>query len=101
LHGGAAERRAVASAATKLWKAWWLGGALLAALTALLVLATERAYSAGNVALGGLANMARVLVYMVWALAAWRCSRNVDHRFWTYAARVLLVTGLVASAVLY
>ena len=85
----------------RLWRAGWLGGALLAAATALLVWATDSAYDAGYVALGALANAARVLAYMVWALAVWRWSRNVRHPFWTYAARTLLVAGLVASAVLY
>jgi hypothetical protein len=37
----------------------------------------------------------------VWALAVWRCSRSVRQPFWTYAARTLMVAGLVASAVLY
>ena len=85
----------------RLWKAWWIGGALLATGTALLVWAADSAYDAGYVALGGLANAARVLLYIVWALAVWRWSRNVRRPFWTYAARTLLVAGLVASAVLY
>ena len=85
----------------KLWQAWWLGGALLATATALLVWGADSAYDAGYVALGGLANAARVLAYLVWALAVWRSSRNVRHPFWTYAARAVLVAGLVASAVLY
>ena len=85
----------------KLWQAWWLGGALLAMATALLVWGTDAAYGAGSIALGGLANAARVIAYMVWALVVWRCSRNVRRPFWTYTARALLVAGLVASAVLY
>ena len=80
---------------------WWLGGAVLASSSALLVWATDSAYSAGYVALGGLANATRVLVYIMWALAVWRCSRNVQRRFWTYVARFLVIAGLVASAVLY
>ena len=78
-----------------------MGGAALAVLTALLVWATDGAYSAGYAALGGLANAARVLLYIVWAVAVWRCSRNVQRRFWTYVARLSLIAGLVASAVLY
>jgi len=86
---------------TKLWKAWWLGGALLAALTAVLIWATERAYGADRIALGGLASVARILLYLTWFQAVWRCSRNVGHPLWTYVARALLLAGLIASAVLY
>jgi hypothetical protein len=85
----------------KLWQAWWLGGALLAALTAGLIWVTERAYDGGNVALGGLAETARILLYLAWFLTVWRCSRNVGRPLWTYLARSLSVAGLIASAVLY
>jgi hypothetical protein len=85
----------------KLWQAWWIGGALLAVLTALLVWATERAHGNGQVALGGLASLARVVVYVVWFVAVWRSALNVGRPFWTYVARSLALAGLVASAVLY
>lgn len=86
---------------TKLWQAWWLGGALLAPLTAILVWATDRAYDGDHLALGGLASVARILLYLIWFNAVWRCSRNVKRPLWTYAARSLLIAGLLASAVLY
>ena len=86
---------------TKLWKAWWLGGALLAALTAGLIWATERAYGGGHEVLGDLASVARILLYLVWLHAVWRCSRNVERALWTPLARAALLAGLVASAVLY
>ena len=86
---------------TKLWKAWWLGGALVAALTAGLIWATERAYGGGYETLGDLASVARILLYLVWLHVVWRCSRNTGRPVWTYAARALLLAGLVASAVLY
>jgi hypothetical protein len=85
----------------KLWQAWWIGGALLVVLTAVLVWATERAYAGGEVALGGLASLARVAIYVVWLLAVWRCSRNTGRPAWTYVARSLAIVGLIASAVLY
>jgi hypothetical protein len=99
LHGGAAERRAVES--TPLWKVWWAGGALLAALTGLLVWTTDAAYTQGHEALGALANGARLLLYLAWFVAVWRCSRNVKRALWTPLARAALLAGLVASAILY
>jgi hypothetical protein len=45
--------------------------------------------------------VARVIAYLLWFLAAWRCSRNVERRLWTYVARGALVLGLLATAVLY
>jgi hypothetical protein len=80
---------------------WWIGGGLLAAATAALIWATERAYGGGHVALGGLASVARILLYLIWFHAVWRCSRNVRRPLWTHVARGLLVAGLIASAVLY
>ena len=52
--------------------------------------------------LGDLASVARILLYLVWLHAVWRCSRNVEHALWTYArARAPLILGLLANAVLY
>ena len=85
----------------KLWKVWWIGGAALAAATAALIWATDRAYDADHLALGGLASVARILLYLAWFHAVWRCSRNVERPLWTYVARSLLIAGLLASAVLY
>lgn len=80
---------------------WWLGGALLAALTGVLVWATDLAYTHGQAALGALANGARILLYLAWFAAVWRRSRNVQHAFWTPLARAAALAGLVASAILY
>jgi len=99
LHGRTAERRAVRD--VRLWQAWWLGGAALAALTAGLVWAAERAYGVGQLVLGELATAARILLYVVWLHTVWRCSRNVKRPLWTYVARVAALLGLIASAVLY
>jgi len=48
-----------------------------------------------------LAEVARILAYLVWFHAVWRCSRNVERVLWTCLARAALILGLVASAVLY
>jgi len=74
---------------------------VLAALSAVLIWATERAYGRDHVALGALASVARILLYLIWLHAVWRCSRNVGRPLWTHIARALSVAGLIASAVLY
>jgi hypothetical protein len=66
-----------------------------------LVWATERAYGGGQVVLGDLASVARILLYLVWLHAVWRCSRNVERALWTYVARAAAILGLAANAVLY
>ena len=63
--------------------------------------ATDLAYAQGHLALGALANLARILLYLAWFVAVWRCSRNVERAYWTPLARGVALAGLVASAVLY
>jgi hypothetical protein len=84
----------------RLWRVFWLGGAALAALTALLLWAAERAYASGHPALEALAGVTRIVLYLTWFRAAWRCSRNVTHAAWTPAARAALLLGLAATALL-
>jgi hypothetical protein len=74
---------------------------MLAVPTILLVWATDRAYGADHLVLGALAAVARILLYLAWFNAVWRCSRNVKRPLWTYVARSLLIAGLLASAMLY
>ena len=74
---------------------------MLALPTALLVWATDSAYDAGHLVLGAAAAVARILLYLVWFNAVWRCSRNVKRPLWTYLARSLLIAGLLGSAMLY
>ena len=52
-------------------------------------------------AAGDWAEVARILAYLIWLRAVWRCSRNVERALWTYLARVAAILGLVANAVLY
>jgi hypothetical protein len=93
--------RAAPIAFMKLWQAWWIGGALLVACTALLIWLTEQAYDSGQTVLGNACDVARVLLYVAWFLAVWRNSRNVGRPLWTHLARSLAIAGLVASAILY
>jgi hypothetical protein len=65
------------------------------------VWASERAYAGGHAALGDLAGVARILLYLVWLRAVWRASRNVKRAFWTPLARAGALLGLLASAALY
>jgi hypothetical protein len=84
----------------KLWKVWWGGGALLVLITAAMMIAAERVRGLGTAdwGWGDAVDAARLLVYLAWALPAWRCSKNVERPAWTLLARVALAAGLVASA---
>jgi len=84
-----------------LWRVWWLWGTAAALLSAALLWGGEWAYHAGHPALEAFLGVARVVLYVVWFIAAWRCSRNVAHRLWTPLARAALLAGLAATAVLY
>jgi hypothetical protein len=44
--------------------------------------------------------VARIVLYLFWLHAVWRCSRNVERARWTYLARGAALAGLIASAVL-
>jgi hypothetical protein len=85
----------------RLWQAFWIGGAVLAALTAALVWAAERAHGAGQPGLGALLDALRLVAYLFWFHAVWRSSRNVERALWSAAARAAAALGLLASAVLY
>jgi hypothetical protein len=65
------------------------------------VWASERAYGGGHPTLGALAGVARILLYLIWFHAVWRCSRHVKRALWTPIVRGALLLGLLASAVLY
>ncbi len=80
---------------------WWLWGPPVAAATGALLWLAERAYWAGYPALEALSGVARIVLYLFWFHAAWKCSRNVEHAVWTYLARSALLAGLLATAVLY
>jgi hypothetical protein len=91
LHGGAAERRAVA---IRLWQVWWLYGAGAACAIIGLLLIAEDARLAGSPVLGDLLDLLRLAVYWAWAWAVWKSARNVERPFWTPAARALAVSGV-------
>jgi hypothetical protein len=91
LHGGAAERRAVA---IPLWQVWWLWGAGLACAVSGLLLIAEDARLSGSPVVGDLLDVVRLALYWVWAWAVWKSARNVERPFWTLAARALAVAGL-------
>jgi hypothetical protein len=84
----------------ELWKVWWGGGIPLALITAAMMIAAERVRGLGasDWGWGDAVDVARLLVYLVWLVPAWRCSRNVQSAAWTPLARGALAAGLVASA---
>jgi hypothetical protein len=100
--GLSAVRRSVSLAfrgEEKLWKVWWLAGIPLACMTGALVIAAERVRGLGTWAWGwgDACDAMRLLVYLVWFMLAWRCSKNVQIPVWTPLARVVLLSGLLAS----
>jgi hypothetical protein len=66
-----------------------------------LIWSAERAYFAGYPALEASLGVAKILLYLVWLHAVWKCSRNVEHAVWTWLARILGLAGLAATALLY
>jgi hypothetical protein len=83
----------------KLWKIWWGGGVLVALMSAAMMIAAERVRALGTSdwGWGDAIDAARLVVYLVWLIPAWRCSKNVDRAAWTPLARGALAAGLVAS----
>ena len=82
----------------KLWRVWWLWGIPVAWASTLLILLAELAHGSGWGTLGGVLDVARLLVYWQWLRFAWRCARNVANPLWTPVARGLLAGGLVVHA---
>jgi hypothetical protein len=91
LHGGAAERRAVA---IPLWQVWWLYGAGLACAVTGLLLVAEDVRLSGSPVLGDLLDVVRLALYWVWAWAVWKAAPNVRRRIWTPVARILALAGV-------
>lgn len=84
----------------RLWRVWWLAGIPVALITGALWLTADRSRGFGASAWGwgDACDVARLLVYLMWFVPAWRCSRNVRNIAWTPLARGALLVGLVVSA---
>jgi hypothetical protein len=84
----------------KLWKVWWLGGIPVAGATSALSIFAENARQGGYGGWGDGLDVAKLLIYLLWARLAWRCSRNVDNGIWTPVSQVALGLGLVLVVLL-
>lgn len=83
-----------------LWTVWWLGGIPLGWATSALVITAEFAREGGHHAWGDLLDVARLVVFFIWARLAWRCAHNVEQGFWTPVARLALGGGVVCMAMI-
>jgi|GEM_PF-6907138 len=96
-------RRALAGQ-ERLWKVWWLWGALPNVFLKSCADAADRAIQ--NAPAGEdhalLALLALPLGYVcVWSFAAWRCAPNVSHPFWKWTARVMIVLAPLLGLIFY
>jgi hypothetical protein len=81
----------------KLWRVWWLWGIPVAWLASALIVVAESARNTGYPGGGDVLDIARLALYWWWMRLAWKCARNVENPFWTYASRALLALGLVVN----
>lgn len=85
----------------RLWKVWWLLGIPLN-----IVAAVFRVWSKGAMvnetpitALMFLVGVVVILVaYIAWCNMAWSCAKNVDNAVWTTIVKIVIVLGLVRTA---
>jgi hypothetical protein len=81
----------------KLWRVWWLWGIPTAWAASALIVFAESTRSAGYNSWGDFLDVVRLALYWWWMRLAWKCARNVDNSFWTYASRGVLALGLVVN----
>ena len=86
---------------THLWKVWWLGGIPVALSASAITVAAELARDATHHGTGALLDTVKLVIYLFWFCAAWRCARNVARPFWTLVAQLGIATGLVLAAITF
>lgn len=80
----------------RLWKVWWLVGVPLRIIGPLLVAFVADKFGAGS---SVVASLVFLIAYLAWCVMAWRNSPNVENKVWTSVARVLIVLGLLLTAI--
>jgi hypothetical protein len=90
-------RRAL-SGEERLWKVWWLWGMPVGLATIALAVFAEMLRDAGWSGAGAGLDVLKLLVYLIWFGAAWRCSGNVVNRTWTGIARAAIALALGVTA---
>jgi hypothetical protein len=81
----------------RLWRVWWLWGLPVAWVTGALIVFAEVVRTEGYGDWGHFLDLVRLLVYWWWLRMAWKCARNVEHRFWTVIAKTALSVGLLVN----
>jgi hypothetical protein len=82
----------------RLWRVWWLWGVPGGLATSALTVFAEMLRDAGLSGAGAGLDVLKLLVYLTWLGAAWRCSGNVVNRAWTGIARAAIALALGLSA---
>ena len=82
----------------KLWRVWWLWGAILAVALGAFFYGAEAARDAGHDTWGDAIDVARLPLYWAWHLRVWKCATNVTNPIWTLLARAAALAGFVANA---
>lgn len=83
------------------WKVWWLGGIPVALSASAITIAAELARDETHHGTGALLDMIKLVIYLFWFCAAWRCARNVERPFWTPVGQLAIATCLVLTAITF
>ena len=78
----------------RLWKVFWLWGLPVGFAAVALTFLAEMLRDAGWDGAGAGLDVLKLLVYLTWFGAAWRCSGNVVNRTWTGIARTVIALAL-------
>lgn len=76
----------------RLWKVWWLIGLPVRFVEQYL---SRRVHTFDPTPAEMAVIALFVVIGIVWAYCAWRCSPNVSHPFWKFVARILIVFVIV------
>jgi hypothetical protein len=82
----------------RLWKVCWLWGIPVGVAAIALTVFAEMSRDAGWNGAGAGLDVVKLLVYLTWFGAAWRCSGNVVNRTWTGIARAAIALALGITA---
>jgi hypothetical protein len=84
----------------RLWKIWWLCGIPVAWLATVLLMCGEQLRTAGHPLIADWLDVARILLYALWAQLARQCAHNVAAKVWSPVSRCALIAGLVLMVLL-
>ena len=79
------------------WTVWALGGLAVLCMLAGLPLLAEETWKAGHPGLADLMGVAKLAVYWLWFVPAWRFLRNAERRVLAHVGHTTLAAGLVIA----